>query len=181
MAHKKNLEGENLQVKTICLKANLSKEEVKEKWLPVINEYNVYYNRMSDYICSLLGTNITIGEFSEQLSIEKRKNGYFTICQDDKFKNESLYKIFNKSFPTNHGTNIINNIISEKNIDQYDGNTLGFRPTMYRLRGYVDSVIGNYRTTIRTIKPSVKRHKISVDSSFDEKMEQCIYEIQRVI
>ena len=152
-----------------------------------MTEFTDYYNKVSDFVCEHL--NDRMEDFAQFIPEKKRESSYYKSLLDPNWKNEPLWKIFTKKFskPDNfigekigNGSNCDNIIISSAlalNPEGYDGNILGFSKSTIATFGYLISVVGNYKTKIRTVKPNVKSSRISIDSDEQELINNVIYEM----
>lgn len=171
MAHKKN-DSEKL-VKTYKFKANISESEIRAKWIPTIEEYNKYYNSVSDWICRNL-TTFKIGDLAQYIS--NIDSAYYKLVTDEVYSQQPLYKIFLIK-QANSVDNALYSAIKSLNVENYSGNMIGLSETDYRRFGYIQSVISNYRTKIRTMKPRFKYKNLQENNSDEMLFAQTIYEM----
>ena len=154
----------------------------------VLIEYNEYYNRLSDWVCSNL-TKLTIGELAELVPEEKRNTSYYLAATDEKWVNEPMYKLFTDEYTkkssftdplvanSNNCDNLILTVSAVLNPEGYECNALCLSKTTYRTFGYAKQVISNMKTKISTLKPSIKQKVVNETSSYNEKTEQVLYEM----
>ena len=154
----------------------------------VMVEYNEYYNRLSDWVCSNL-TKLTIGELAELVPEKKHNTSYYLAATDEKWINEPMYKLFTDEYTkksnftdplvanSNNCDNLILTATDVLNPEGYEGNLLSLCKTTYRTFGYAKQVISNMKTKIGTLKPNVKQKVLGENPTYDEKMVQVLYEM----
>ncbi len=171
MVHKTK-ESDKL-VKTFKLKANISKCEIENKWIPSFEEYTNYYNGVSNWICENLIT-MKIGNLCQY--IKNTESVYYNFITNESISNLPLYKIFTLK-QTRSVDNALFCAIKEINPEKYNGNSIGLSETDYRRYGYVQCVISNYRTKIGTMKAHIKYKTLPENPSYDIVFEQTMYEM----
>lgn len=171
-SHKKTDSNEIVKTYSFKIKQtnNISIQTLKD----AIKEYQTYYNLCSDWICKHL-TTMKIGEMYNYVETNKQTNEYAKILITDEWKDKYMYNVFMKDYPSTHRDNILYLILSKE--IQYNGNILNFSNSYYVRNGYISSVISNYATKLRTLKPNVKKHKLTEDCTNETLCEQTIYEI----
>lgn len=189
MGNKKKEEG--YQTKT--LKFKVRSHDMGELLDNAIDEYTNYYNSASKWICDNLDTKIV--KVADNIDEKRRTSKYYLAANDQNWKDEPMWKIFTKKFTNDENfseqakkdkivndsncANILKYSIVDKNNDNYTGNILNLTDTSYRLNGYIQNCISNYKTKIRSAKPKVRRTKITEDSTYEEKINNTIYEMVR--
>jgi hypothetical protein len=167
--------------KSYLFKANLSEQDFK-LWKSIVEEYQGYKEVLSKWVCDHL-TTMKIGDilpyidrYSKKIDSKTCKypeNTYYNLCEEH--KDEPLYKIF--QYDSNNRNNALYEVIRKTNCDSYTGNILNLSETYYRRNGFVKRVLANYATKILSMKPSVKKRKVTSDSTEEEIRNQVIYEI----
>lgn len=139
-----------------------------------LEEYSKYYNIVSNWINDNLMT-LTIGDIALKCNA-KQSVGYMQIALSDDYKQQPMYKIFEKKYDSNHCLNLLYAYITNNNIDNYTGNSWGLRDTSYRRQGYITQVINNYRSKFANLNFKAKYSKIDINSNIEEIEKQCLYE-----
>jgi len=176
MAHKTN-NGENTINKTFIFKAKCEKNDIISLWKPAAEEYCNYYNKLSKWIGDSL-TTMKIGDLAQYIT--NQNSAYYLAVTNDSKKDLPLYKIFQKGFSSQCADNALYSAIKAINPENYNGNSLEIGETDYRRFGYVQSVIGNFRTKMSSLKVSVKYKKFDVNDVDEETLKtQTIYDVDK--
>ena len=167
------------QVKSIVLKVKNTNECPITK--DVINEYKKYYNICSEWIKDNL-TSITIGDIASFLKEATNKDTiptYINMGLSEEWKYKPIYHLFTDDYHEKSANNLLYAYFKEKNLDCYNGNILNLSETYYRRNGYFKSVVGNYRTKIRTLNYKIKRKNVDENSTNEDIELQVMYEIAK--
>ena len=167
MAHKTN-HGEATINKTFIFKAKCNKNDVISLWQPAAKEYCDYYNKLSKWIADNLIT-MKIGDLAQYIT--NQNSAYYMAVTDETKKNLPLYNIFQKGFSSQCADNALYCAIKSINPENYKGNTLGIGETDYRRYGYIQSVVGNFRTKMSSLKATTKWKKFDVNNVDDETLK----------
>lgn len=167
MAHKAN-NGEATINKTFIFKAKCKKNDVISLWQPAAKEYCGYYNKLSKWIADNLIT-MKIGDLAQYIT--NQNSAYYIAVTDETKKNLPLYRIFQKGFSSQCADNALFCAIKSINPENYKGNSLGIGETDYRRFGYIQSVVGNFRTKMSSLKATTKWKKIDVNNVDDETLK----------
>lgn len=165
--------------KAYKLKAKIGTADIMKDWMPAIDEYSKYYNKLSNWICANLTTR-TIGEMIDLYNVDKSKP-YCQYFLDEQKRNLPFYMLF----LDNYGQGIDNllfEIVRNANPEGYNhekDNIFGISDTYYRRFGYVKCVASNYKSKLSTIRTKIKNHKIEIGSipTDDVLLEQTAYEV----
>lgn len=164
MAHKTD---NTKQVYTYSFKC----KNTTDLWMKTINQYIAYYNTLSTDIANNLLT-MKIGDLMPHL--ENKESLYYKVCE--KNANQPLYYAF-KVGGDNFKNALYEYFVKYKNI--YKGNSLNFTPTHFCRNGFYSSVFSNFCTKFSTYKLTIKRKKVSKDSSLTDLFMQVMYELNQ--
>lgn len=178
MSHEFNKnKGENEISKTFIFKTKCGKNDITSLWVPAMEEYCTYYNRVSKWICDNL-TEMRIGDLAQY--IDNHGSAYYSAVTDVTKKDLPLYKIFKKGFSGLCADNALYCAIAKLNPEGYDGNMFGLSETYYRRQGYIANVFGNYRTKMNAgLKVGCAKWKKFDTNDVDDEilMEQVIVDV----
>jgi hypothetical protein len=164
-------------VKTYSFKVRNINRFDTETILRATDEYQRYYNSVSDWIKDHLTTKI--GDLLKLIPEDKQSDAkYIKTLTSDEWKDRPLYLMFKKEYPSNDRDNAIYKVIESLNPEAYCGNILGFSTTYYRRCGYVACVISNYLTKISKMSTGAKKRRLTDESDDNAICEQVIYEME---
>lgn len=142
----------------------------------VINEQHEYYNRFSLWINEHLTD--TVGDLLlPYFDEEKKTNKYYKNIVSK--KDLKLYSLITNTSTHDLVNAIYYSVVKKLDIDKYKGNELGISATDYRLNGYISSVIENYKSSLKKLRPNIKSRTVTSDSDEETKCQQCVYELSR--
>lgn len=142
----------------------------------VIKEQQNYYNNFSMWINSHLThkvSDVLLPYFEEK---SKNTKYYQNVVDKQDLHLYTFIKVVNHNFLKNA---FFFSVVKNLNVDQYNGNILNISDTDYRLQGYINAVLENYKSSLKLLKPKVKSHAITNESDDDKKCQQCVYELNR--
>lgn len=158
-------------------KLKIDEEKLSFDLRSAIEEYQKYYNDLSDWICANLAEPVkdVLLPYIENNGKQSTRYGQSVISKQDML----LYQFMNVADDQDLN-NALFEAISALNVEKYKGknnNIIGISESDYRRNGYVKCVIANYKSSLDKIKPKVKRSKVDENSDDEKLLLNTIYEI----
>lgn len=178
-------------------KAIVSQDEINSYWLPMSNHYNECYNSFMRYIvdniCKLTFKDLT--ELISQNGVTGNDSTYIQTLSHELNSSLPLYRLFSKQ-PIPYNKTVekeqYNKQISDKTVnngmyevfrillkEKLKENVWCFNSSSIHREGCFKSLIGNLKSYFSNNKIKIKKQQISDSSTYEEKMDQLVYELIR--